>query len=1643
MMMSKHMIGQCQWQTSFDDQSNVTQLQDALSQWSNQILPSVLNSVFERYCPSGQTWRIEQLHIDLGSLTLNELDTQLSQKVAAAVEQALLNMLQQYGTESKGGKGNKLTIVAQGESELALLRWFLLYGVTPWWVVGNNSPLHVVDSQMSQQPNAVASVLRDVGHLDAVRRRIVWQWGEARTRKTVQVLEPWNAQFICSYADNVILAQRQSQSLIPKDSHLQTHLWYWILTHLLVDRGTLFNTSQFVKATLWQMAQHYQISFYDLLAQLSCVAKNMQETGLVAPQFLQVLVDIQHSEQRQQTAPSKVDDEANLWSLFSKLLHAKQTSTQHQSHTYYLTELFIRLAQVGPSKMAQVLKHEGQTEAVRLHIVKQFDEQQLAHIVEVVAPHDTQFILAHVSHTQALLREQHLDPALIWRVLLAYLFVNRGSYFNRRQFVHTTLTGVSQHFGVDYHLILLMLQQTSSMPSKAGQQYELFTILADLQQQQAKQAQHNDALWLRHYQALIDVQTQQSSVQHSALLGQFASLSWQQAVRGMVMVRPLASPRSLFTLLKRSNLGVSQRYLLAQKLVAAMASSSVVALHDIKHLLSALSPNHATQSMQLITALLDWQKQGLMPWSAHNGSLIALLESVVFSLMNQTQVHSLEQWFIQTTHDIAQRFAVSQNALLQQMCSNVQQHSLSHQPLDNILIQCLKGALNTQFTDLATVSTGNSNVPEHVIYSPLSYSQIKALKALAIRFKLPVAMVLKLCADFVCKGGLQLEVTSAANTFEFKESQFVSELTHYLATHFALPVRQLYRYLAIQLARATSLSGSLQQLQYFSAEEPVIGVAVGQSSSLARSALSLKALQQVLVKAEQDTLKRQIWASSAKQIAPIGVMTMTREHSTPLLVKSVTLPKKAPQSLAQAIRYSHRQPSQPMSELFACLLAMRGTNGAFTHGLHMVRDHKSLLDWLLNPFDMATKMRWLYRLYLASASANSAKGLAIDEAMKPVSAVKHDELIETLIQRLRQQESKLALMMVQKAAAMNITSGHFDGLFKSSLVRRWLAPLLPAMWQDIGACDRWCHQLQTWLCHAIEEADNRNGLSPVGQFLARKHDIQHIKQLFWQLMAQHFDAALNTSTSSLKAATISIEQVEQLVAALILRWSQAHALNLTQGVAQFERYSIAHEHQFMQPKSSLERVLSILKRVTHQGSFKAIAQNLSAQESPSEQRVKRIAQQRVNSPKQENHAKTEHLERDQTATSHPDVDHFERGSAGKWIQDLSGVYLNRTDIKAVMSHWLQHGSRPHFIAQQGTFSGARLLDDMQLHKPKQWCDIVQPLLGNEIVLARIANHTTLTMLLDTLNRADKLSQSHSNMFNDVLRLLNTFNRLGLALSPQECEQYMLLCLLTSLAKDELVELSAESLLQSVCWLLVQRQACSAAELLTILNHDELPNFTHVMNALSELRKQLTRYRHSTRRQADNSSLQHETLDRILREEACEAPEQPTEFPMSVPNAGLVLIQSFIPHLFDRLGLVSDDKFISEEKQRAAVHYLQFLVTGQSTTEEHHLVLNKLLCGHGVTHPVEAGITLPQSEIDTIHSLIEAVCNYWPAIGKTSVDGFRGNWLVRSGTLTEAPDHWDLIVEKRVYDILISRSPLSYSIVKLPWMEKPIYVTWPT
>lgn len=164
--------------------------------------------------------------------------------------------------------------------------------------------------------------------------------------------------------------------------------------------------------------------------------------------------------------------------------------------------------------------------------------------------------------------------------------------------------------------------------------------------------------------------------------------------------------------------------------------------------------------------------------------------------------------------------------------------------------------------------------------------------------------------------------------------------------------------------------------------------------------------------------------------------------------------------------------------------------------------------------------------------------------------------------------------------------------------------------------------------------------------------------------------------------------------------------------------------------------------------------------------------------------------------------------------------------------------------------------------------------------------------------------------------------------------------------------------------------------------------------------------------------------------------------ISVPNAGIVLLNTYFIMLFERLGIIKNKAFKSNEDQIDAIHYLQFIVTGHSHTEESFLALNKLLCGVPVNQPITNGIEISANNKKLIEGLITAAIGHWTSIGETSIDGFRGNWLVREGLLKAFEDRWELTVEKRAYDILLNQSPYSFSIIKHPWMPKPLHVIWP-
>lgn len=161
----------------------------------------------------------------------------------------------------------------------------------------------------------------------------------------------------------------------------------------------------------------------------------------------------------------------------------------------------------------------------------------------------------------------------------------------------------------------------------------------------------------------------------------------------------------------------------------------------------------------------------------------------------------------------------------------------------------------------------------------------------------------------------------------------------------------------------------------------------------------------------------------------------------------------------------------------------------------------------------------------------------------------------------------------------------------------------------------------------------------------------------------------------------------------------------------------------------------------------------------------------------------------------------------------------------------------------------------------------------------------------------------------------------------------------------------------------------------------------------------------------------------------------------IHNAGLVILWPFLPRFFENLGLLSERRFKDEAAQHRAAGILQYLVHPEAEFPEYLLPLNKVLCGLDLASVFSFGPALTESEIDHCAALLEAVIAQAPILRQMSVDGFRGTFLLRAGSLSRRDDAWLLRVERASYDVVLDRFPWSWQWLKLPWMDAPLRVEW--
>ena len=161
----------------------------------------------------------------------------------------------------------------------------------------------------------------------------------------------------------------------------------------------------------------------------------------------------------------------------------------------------------------------------------------------------------------------------------------------------------------------------------------------------------------------------------------------------------------------------------------------------------------------------------------------------------------------------------------------------------------------------------------------------------------------------------------------------------------------------------------------------------------------------------------------------------------------------------------------------------------------------------------------------------------------------------------------------------------------------------------------------------------------------------------------------------------------------------------------------------------------------------------------------------------------------------------------------------------------------------------------------------------------------------------------------------------------------------------------------------------------------------------------------------------------------------------VNEAGVVLLHPFLPQLFRNCGWLAKSNVPDRYARTMGVYAIYYLATGKTIVPEYELLLPKLLMGIPWEHPLEPVEELSEDNKAACNELLVEVVKHWTALRNTSPDGLKEAYLQRTGKLEYHNGNWRLGIEQKTQDILLSRLPWGISVIRYPWMENMLTVTW--
>jgi hypothetical protein len=1602
-----HIVSTLSWETTFDDKALGFDLQNRISQWSKFVMPGELDEVFKQACPEGMALSINSLEIDLGEIEVKDLEAELKKRLETTLKEKLADML------SYPSHNQNLKLTEQSLASMDSLRYFLVNGVMPWNYTGGDLNVLVSDLFKKQQQGTV-DLLRETGTASIeARKRMAWQFDEPNMNETIRGFEPVSYGQITSLSGEMVRLQHKEQFIRSSVADLGKEIRLWILNYLLSDRGTLFNNLAFMKGILEQMAHRHNIAYSDLLLLVEKAIVKPNLAYHVKGEFITVI---------------------NMLSQQHKSLMPGQGNKNPQQG-------------ISPNEYKGTVRSDAGPEQLAANIILAGYEN--SHSSLLALPNNIDYWLKHANRLDERFMSlffsacRYAWPSKVVKLVEFFTELPGGAI---PQISKEKIRAISVAYLLIYNenidrkaFFKYLLNQCAKITGKGRREVydEFATALVALK---LPGAVVNDVYELMGAVAET-VYTRYDTEPFAGIIRNLNRYCLQLVDKG--------TDRRMLGLL-RQDLGT---------LVKSDPRGLLRTLRALKNKAVLFYSVPLLSSGTLINLLLDTDRGPV--WKAMNVFKTALHE--ISAVAGRNEIVLLER----TAMRLAFKALILQPVLIPMLFfKELADEAERSGKFNSRCLTLLKQQLGIEQTPVAGSGgawrkMGNSH--DHAI-AALIYEQLldvkKGLPAVLDtlhqhRANEPLIRMIRNDGQLVTllfnrsfnNGNHEVKVmiTNALShilkaTPRLSGAQTEQKLNELfwqcfigggwyrhgfagLKNNFKAAVNYHYNTTAATgaVTSGTTTGNQGEQLHYaeiisakaspfkFSELADAIKIAISAGADTViwnESPIGLtEILFHVAVEQGQDPLKMAAKLTLSDNEIIAFMRTVDFEHF--LYLFTINKPALAERIGDLALIFFLLNTVAPRSgnnaamvDLYKRMLALNGQQGNWRSGRDLLLGDALAIslpklsagDQLINKLNAAGfKLSADLRAVFSSLASGQHRAIGKFNTAGFKFSAGLRTLFSTLATGQHKSIDKLNAADLKLPVDRTTTQGPTiqdrhkpaDKLNAAELKlytdkRTTQGPTIPDRYKPVNKFDAAGLKLSEGI---------RTGFGPLASG-------QH--KLIGKLNAAELKLSADTRTMQGPTIPGRYKLVDKFDAAELKL-----SADLRTGFGPFA-YG---QHKLIGKLNVAELKLSA---------------NTGALSDPTVLGGHQLTDGSM-SPEETGMMDNSSATGKQTQKSADTVKKLSEDIANAHQKGVTEQLLYLVITEQLIPTW--------FNAAPGYSAG--ILAEQIIHRyPGTLLNILKSgrLDGQELEqFAQMLPFQRLVVILADQNSPVK------QLATEITYLYKALGSMSFGTIPGRQVQALLYKkLLIAWKSANWTLLSASRIWQELIWdMFVTYKVSKDNFIRQVALHTETfaPGYRAALQQLVAVNVKGAERTIQIKDPSAKKKPVVSNIDKILTDA------------LPVKNAGMVLLSEYVPALFRHMGLLAGQAFLNADARIDAVHILQYAVTGMKETSEPYLPLNKVLCGLPLAEPVTPGITLDEPKEKLIGGMLLNLVSQWEVIGKTSVDGFRGNWLVRDGLLSEWEDKWELVVEPRPYDILINQFPFSYSIIKYQWMDKPLHVKW--